>query len=77
MPRREPGLLIEDMLTAIRKIERYTAGMDQDLFRQDDRTARAQSRVGRADLRDPRVMRSHRRHSAQRLTLPIFEMLTS
>ncbi len=38
MPKRDPDLLIEDMLMAIRKIERYTTGMDQELFRQDEKT---------------------------------------
>jgi uncharacterized protein with HEPN domain len=38
MPKRDPDLLIEDMLAAIRKIERYTAGMDQELFQQDEKT---------------------------------------
>jgi uncharacterized protein with HEPN domain len=38
MPKRDPDLLIEDMLTAIRKIERYTSGMDRELFRQDEKT---------------------------------------
>ena len=44
MPRREPALLIEDMLTALRKIERYTAGMDLERFRQDERTVDAVAR---------------------------------
>ena len=38
MPKRYPDLLIEDMRTAIQKIERYTSGMDQQLFRQDEKT---------------------------------------
>lgn len=38
MPKRDPDLLFEDMLTAIRKIDRYTSGMDQELFRQDEKT---------------------------------------
>jgi uncharacterized protein with HEPN domain len=38
MPKRHPDLLIEDMRTAIQKIERYTSGMDQQLFRQDEKT---------------------------------------
>lgn len=38
MPKRDPDLLIEDMLAAIRKIERYTSGMDWELFRQDEKT---------------------------------------
>jgi uncharacterized protein with HEPN domain len=38
MPKRHPDLLIEDMRAAIQKIERYTSGMDQQLFRQDEKT---------------------------------------
>jgi uncharacterized protein with HEPN domain len=41
MPRRDPDLLIEDINTAIFKIERYTAGMDQADFQQDDKTVDA------------------------------------
>ena len=41
MPKRDPRLLIEDMLTAIRKIERYAAGLDQESFRQDEKTVDA------------------------------------
>lgn len=41
MPRRDPGLLLEDIVGAIQKIERYTAGMDQEAFRQDDKTVDA------------------------------------
>lgn len=41
MPRRDPDLLIEDMLAAMGKIERYTSGMDQELFRQDEKTVDA------------------------------------
>lgn len=36
MPKRDPDLLIEDMLASIHKIERYVLGMDQDMFRQDE-----------------------------------------
>jgi len=38
MPKRAPELLLEDMIAAIRKVERYTTGMDQELFRQDEKT---------------------------------------
>lgn len=38
MPKRDPDLLIEDMLASIRKIERYTSGMSQELFLQDEKT---------------------------------------
>ncbi len=41
MPKRDPDLLIEDILAAIQKIERYTAGMDQEIFRQDEKTVDA------------------------------------
>jgi uncharacterized protein with HEPN domain len=38
MPRRDPDLLVEDILTAIGKIERYTVGMNQAQFKEDDKT---------------------------------------
>ena len=41
MPKREPKLLVEDMLTAIDKVERFTAGMDRDSFQQDEKTVDA------------------------------------
>lgn len=41
MPKRDPELLVEDILTAIRKIDRYTTGMDQEAFRQDEKTVDA------------------------------------
>jgi uncharacterized protein with HEPN domain len=41
MPKRDPEVLVEDMLTAICKIERYTLGMDEELFRQDEKTTDA------------------------------------
>jgi uncharacterized protein with HEPN domain len=41
MPKRDPEVLVEDMVTAIRKIERYTDGMNQEQFRQDEKTADA------------------------------------
>src|SRR3954468_22805313 len=42
MPKRDSDLLIEDMLAAICKIERYTSGMDEELlFRQDEKTVDA------------------------------------
>jgi uncharacterized protein with HEPN domain len=37
MPRRDPDLLIEDILTAISKIERYTTGLTRQ-FQQDENT---------------------------------------
>lgn len=44
MPKRDPELLIEDMLGAIQKIGRYTAGMDQESFLQDEKTLDAVAR---------------------------------
>ncbi len=41
MPERDPHLLIEDMRAAIHKIERYTSGMDQAMFQQDEKTVDA------------------------------------
>ncbi len=44
MPRRDADLLIADMLGAIRKIEQYTEGMDQEQFLQDEKTIDAVAR---------------------------------
>jgi uncharacterized protein with HEPN domain len=41
MPKRDSDLLIEDILAAIRKIERYTSGMDQAVFHADEKTVDA------------------------------------
>jgi uncharacterized protein with HEPN domain len=38
MPKRDPDLLVEDMLASIHKIERYSSGMSQELFLQDEKT---------------------------------------
>jgi len=38
MPKRDPDLLVVDMLEALRKIELYTAGMDHSSFLQDEKT---------------------------------------
>lgn len=48
MPKRDPDLLIEDMLAAIRKVERYTSEMDQGLFSQDEKTIDAVVRTWRS-----------------------------
>lgn len=57
MPSRDPKLLLEDIVAAIRKIERYTAGMDWERFRQDEKTTDAVVRnlevVGEAVRRLP------------------------
>jgi uncharacterized protein with HEPN domain len=44
MPKRDPDPLIEDMLAAFRKIERYTVDMDHERFRQDEKTIDAVAR---------------------------------
>jgi uncharacterized protein with HEPN domain len=44
MPERDPALLMADMLLAIRKIERYVEGMEQEQFRHDERTIDAVAR---------------------------------
>src|SRR5689334_5177177 len=41
MPKRDPDLLLEDILGAVRKIARYTSGMDEEQFRHDDKTVDA------------------------------------
>lgn len=41
MPKRDVGLLIEDIRAAIAKIERYTSGLDHDSFVADERTVDA------------------------------------
>jgi uncharacterized protein with HEPN domain len=41
MPRRDPDLLIEDILEALRKISIYTTGMGPEEFRQDLKTVDA------------------------------------
>lgn len=38
MPKRDPDLLMEDILEAVRKISRYTAGMAKNDFLQDEKT---------------------------------------
>ena len=38
MPKRDPDLLVQDMLDATRKIELYTAGVDRAAFLQDEKT---------------------------------------
>jgi uncharacterized protein with HEPN domain len=57
MPERDPDLLIEDMRAAIHKIERYTSGMDQAMFQQDEKTVDAVVRnleiIGEAARRIP------------------------
>ena len=41
MPRRDPDLLVQDMLDATRKIEMYTDGLDHSAFLRDEKTADA------------------------------------
>ena len=38
MPKRDADLLIQDMLTAIAKIESYIAGQDRESFLKDEKT---------------------------------------
>ncbi len=38
MPKRDHDLLLEDILEAIRKIDRYTEGMAEEDFRRDEKT---------------------------------------
>ena len=63
MPKRDPDLLIEDILGAIQKIERYTDGMDQELFRQDEKTVDAVIRnlevIGEATRQLPEDFSNH------------------
>jgi uncharacterized protein with HEPN domain len=57
MPERDPDLLIEDMRTAIHRIKRYTSGMDQATFQNDEKTVDAVVRnlevIGEASRRVP------------------------
>jgi uncharacterized protein with HEPN domain len=38
MSKREPGVLLDDIRTSISKIERYTAGLDEESFLVDEKT---------------------------------------
>jgi uncharacterized protein with HEPN domain len=38
MPKRDPALLIQDMLNGIQKIKRYTSGVDRKSFLKDEKT---------------------------------------
>ena len=38
MPKRDSAVLLEDMLSAIRKIERYMTGLKREGFLQDEKT---------------------------------------
>jgi uncharacterized protein with HEPN domain len=38
MPKRDPDLLVEDILEALRKISSYTAGIGQEEFQRDSKT---------------------------------------
>ena len=38
MPKRTPALLLEDIVTAIGKVQRYTEGLDRTAFLKDDKT---------------------------------------
>jgi uncharacterized protein with HEPN domain len=41
MPKRDPDLLIQDMLEAVRKIELFIAGLDRSAFLRDEKTVDA------------------------------------
>jgi uncharacterized protein with HEPN domain len=41
MPKRDPDLLIQDMLEAAQKIELFTAGLDHPAFLRDEKTVDA------------------------------------
>ena len=57
MSKRDPQLLIEDMLESIRRIRRYIDGMDYDGFLADERTCDAVTRnveiIGEASKQMP------------------------
>ncbi len=38
MSKREPGVLLDDIRTSISKIERYSAGLDEESFLADEKT---------------------------------------
>ena len=38
MSKREPSVLLDDIRTSIEKIQRYTAGLDEDSFLADEKT---------------------------------------
>ena|SRR5215208_4610267 len=63
MPKRDPDLLVEDMLAAIAKVERYTSAMEQEMFRQDEKTVDAVVRnleiLGEAARQMPADFASH------------------
>jgi uncharacterized protein with HEPN domain len=44
MSKRDPQILVEDVLLAIEKIRRFTAGMDQQAFLSDEKTIDAVAR---------------------------------
>jgi uncharacterized protein with HEPN domain len=64
MPRREAPLLVEDMLEAMRKVARYTAGMDVKEFLGDERTVDAVVRnleiIGEAAKQLPEAFKAGR-----------------
>ena len=44
MSKRDPKILVEDMLLAIEKIRRFTAGIDHEMFLADEKTIDAVAR---------------------------------
>ena len=61
MPKRSPRLLLDDMLTAIGKIQRYVHGLDQTAFLNDEKTVDAVVRnleiIGEASRQMPEDFR--------------------
>ena len=61
MSRREPELLLEDIIESIQKIKNYTNGMSSQEFFEDDKTLDAVIRnfeiIGEADIRMPEEIR--------------------
>jgi uncharacterized protein with HEPN domain len=66
MSKREPGVLLDDIRTSISKIERYTAGLDEESFLADKKTIDAVVRnleiIGEAAKQPPADFKA--RHSA-------------
>jgi uncharacterized protein with HEPN domain len=66
MSKREPSVLLDDIRTSIRKIERYTVGLDEESFLADEKTIDAVVRnleiIGEAAKQLPADFKA--RHSA-------------
>jgi uncharacterized protein with HEPN domain len=66
MSRRDPQVLIEDILTALAKIQRYVSGLTRDQFLADEKTIDAVVRnleiIGEATRQLPAAYRDERPH---------------